>query len=176
MYGGVKFTPANSSMGLSESTSREISNELWQFNLKTNRWSLVWPQRNQEQHLNLSETTITSDGSEEQPQSEQQQQSPPTASSHSQHFSKGYALPIAVCGHTMHLVGGNSSQSLLIFFGFSDYYGATLNIIQQFELSKPFKHQSLIDFCLFVYSLFILLIERPEWVSRLQSMAFKCAR
>ncbi|CAF0916193.1 unnamed protein product [Brachionus calyciflorus] len=49
--------------------------------------------------------------------------------------SKKYECPIAVSGHSMHLINkGSNEQSLFIFFGYSEYYGSTLNIIQEYNL------------------------------------------
>jgi hypothetical protein len=50
---------------------------------------------------------------------------------------KNYILPVAVGGHSMCLIKNKDfTNSLLIFFGFSEYYGSTLNIIQEYNLGK----------------------------------------
>ncbi len=54
--------------------------------------------------------------------------------------SKKYVLPVAVSGHSMCVVeNGDGSRSLLVFFGFSEYYGSTLNIIQEYNLGKCYE-------------------------------------
>lgn len=50
---------------------------------------------------------------------------------------KDYELPLSVSGHSMHLVKKSKTESsLLIFFGYSEFYGSLLYIIQQFNLGK----------------------------------------
>jgi hypothetical protein len=80
-----------------------VTNELWQFHLPTNKWTLL----------------TGKDGVDTQ-------------------SVKNYVLPVAVGGHSMSLVdnNGDASSSLLIFFGFSEYYGSTLHVIQEYNLRK----------------------------------------
>ena len=95
MYGGIKYE-------LSKPSSKHVTNELWQYDLVRNRWTL-----------------LNYDASE---------------SAHDEHM-KNYILPVAVGGHSMCLNKHNETHSsLLIFFGFSEYYGSTLNIIQEYNL------------------------------------------
>lgn len=49
--------------------------------------------------------------------------------------NKNYILPVAVSGHSLAFIRNeDNSSSLLIFFGFSEYYGSTVNIIQEYNL------------------------------------------
>lgn len=95
MFGGFKY----------ETNTKQITNELWKYNLITNKWSL-----------------LNSDASSNEQKSNQDQ--------------KLYILPISVVGHSMSLIKKNNKTSILIFFGFSEYYGSTLNIIQEYTLSS----------------------------------------
>lgn len=55
---------------------------------------------------------------------------------------KNYILPLPVSGHSMHLItkyghfNEQPNKSLLIFFGYSEYYGSTLSIIQEYNLGE----------------------------------------
>ena len=54
-------------------------------------------------------------------------------------YLKNFILPLPVSGHSMHLISRQSlieqpKKSLLIFFGYSEYYGSTLSIIQEYNL------------------------------------------
>ena len=113
MYGGVKYQFENdASFNIA---NKQTTNELWSYNLVTNKWVL----------LNQAESMASN--------------------------MKHFILPLPVSGHSMHLVNNNirnktefnlddnrfnSNNSLLIFFGYSEYYGATLNIMQEFNLGK----------------------------------------
>jgi hypothetical protein len=84
--------------------STEITNELWSLDLVTNFWDLL--------------VQPTNDNEES-----------------SSNINKQYALPIAVTGHSIALINNNSSDPyLLIFFGFSEYYAATLDVIQEYKI------------------------------------------
>ena len=86
---------------------KKSTNELWVYHFDTNKWFLL-------------------------------------NSSPKEKYSRNYVLPISVSGHSMHLIyrpvfstGFNSNQvnkSLVIFFGYSEYYGSTLSIIQEYNL------------------------------------------
>lgn len=57
----------------------------------------------------------------------------------SSNFSKKYMLPIGLSGHSMHLVErGVYGKSILIFFGYSEYYSANINLIQEYILGIYF--------------------------------------
>lgn len=105
MYGGIKYDAANETDETENSFQsfvKQTTNELWSFNLQTNKWLL----------MNFAE------------------------SKKSPEF-KNYALPIAVSGHSMHLVKKSENlSSIFIFFGYSEYYGSTLNIIQEFNIGE----------------------------------------
>ena len=90
--------------------NKETTNELWAYNFETNKWSLL--------------NTMPK-----------------------QNLPKKYILPLSVSGHSMHLIdrphfsafnnlNAQANKSLLIFFGYSEYYGSTLSIIQEFNLGK----------------------------------------
>ena len=118
MYGGIKYE----TMGNHD--NKQITNELWKFNLINNKWLL----------LNSDSSSASSE--------------PNLDTTTRENTKKLYILPIGVAGHSMSLIRKNSaisssssnnnknSTSLLIFFGFSEYYGSTLNIIQEYNLSK----------------------------------------
>lgn len=98
MFGGIKYD----SDAPSQMSNKTTTNELWSYNLQTNKWIL----------LNKAKSE-----------------------------AKSYALPIAVSGHSMHFVKKNQNlSSIFIFFGYSEYYGSTLNIIQEYNLRKSNAH------------------------------------
>lgn len=106
MFGGVKY-----SSDLNARIDNHVTNELWSFNLLTNKWTLV-----NEEDYDAGHGLGDDMGA---------------------HSIKNYVLPVAVSGHSMSLVENvDESLSLLIFFGFSEYYGSTLNVIQEFKLGK----------------------------------------
>jgi hypothetical protein len=116
MYGGIKYQLDNeNSFNL---VNKQTTNELWSYNLVTNKWIL----------LNQAESVASN--------------------------IKNFILPLPVSGHSMHLINNNIrdksefdlnvdksslNNSLFIFFGYSEYYGATVNIIQEFNLGKYLK-------------------------------------
>jgi len=93
MYGGIKYE---------NNSNKQVTNELWKFNLITQKWFQLLESTTEQ--LNNKTTTTT----------------------------KQYVLPVSVAGHSMHL----NNNSILIFFGFSEYYGSTLNLIQEYNLTK----------------------------------------
>jgi len=111
MYGGIKYE------SLDNHDNKQITNELWKYNLINNKWLLL---NSDSSSFSDQNTDAAKEGSK-----------------------KLYILPIGVAGHSMTLIRKNSfnnktSSSLLIFFGFSEYYGSTLNIIQEYNLCKLF--------------------------------------
>jgi len=95
MYGGVKYQ---------EASGKQVTNELWKYDLENNLWTL------------LNEDLVVEQNYAD---------------------SKKYVLPVAVSGHSMCLVSNDDgSRSLLVFFGFSEYYGSTLNIVQEYNLGE----------------------------------------
>jgi hypothetical protein len=132
MYGGVKYE--NSKL-----SNKHVTNELWQFDLIRNKWTLL-------NEVELSDGTASSGVT-----------ATTTSTGSSSNYettsegTKNYILPVAVSGHSMCLIqndstktndsfsssnSNSSSKSLLIFFGFSEYYGSTLNIIQEYNFGK----------------------------------------
>lgn len=60
---------------------------------------------------------------------------------------KDFELPLSVSGHSMHLIKKTKTESsLLIFFGYSEFYGSLLYIIQEFNLGKKNLHFLLLFF------------------------------
>jgi hypothetical protein len=110
MFGGVKYTNDK----YAQFSTKETSNELWSLNLLTNKWTLI-----------SNEVSSGSSAS---------RQTPPS-SSRSTTF-KHYVLPIGVSGHTMHLLRNVQDNTTLIsvFFGYSEYYGANLNLVQEYNI------------------------------------------
>ena len=111
MYGGIKYQQdgnlfEQSSPYFNNNNNKQITNELWRFDLEKRKWKLL--NSNDTLNADLNKETL-----------------------------KNYMLPIGVAGHSMALVKSPSknSQSLFVFLGFSEYYGATLNIIQEYDLS-----------------------------------------
>ena len=114
MYGGIKFKSSGSNYGMNF-INKQTTNELWSFNLETNKWFL----------LNLNESSTSSTTTT-------------TTYLHGGFPSnnlKNYMLPLSVSGHSMHLI----NQSLFIYFGYSEFYGTTLNLIQEYKLGKSDK-------------------------------------
>lgn len=95
MFGGIIYDKNDR-----ETIQKQTTNELWVFNLETNKWSVL-------------------DGENGS--------------------KKDYELPISVSGHSMHLIKkSKTDSSLLIFFGYSEFYGSLLYIIQEFNLGNLF--------------------------------------
>ena len=108
MFGGIKYEIDNENY--SSFIKKETTNELWIYHFDTNKWFLLNSYAKDRQ-------------------------------------IKNYILPLSVSGHSMHLIErptfrnqysslNTPNRSLLIFFGFSEYYGSTLNIIQEYNLSN----------------------------------------
>ena len=112
MYGGIKYKSLSGFPAYY--INKQTTNELWSFNLETNKWTLM----NQPAHNESS--------SSNQPLNNQ------TQSNQTIYQIKNYELPSPVSGHSMYLV----KKSLLIFFGYSEYYGSNLNLIQEFRFGK----------------------------------------
>lgn len=104
MFGGIKYDNEN----MTQNSRKWTTNELWSYNLLTNKWTLLAP-------TSSSNASIGDD----------------------QQTGKEFLLPIGVSGHTMHLVQrGAYDKSILIFFGYSEYYASNVNLIQEFILCK----------------------------------------
>ena len=110
MFGGIKYQQdgnyfESNSVNLN---NRQITNELWRFNIDTRKWRLINPND--------------------------------STSADSKEAFKNYVLPVAVAGHSSVLINNQlkNSSSLFVFFGYSEYYGATLNLIQEYELGLTF--------------------------------------
>lgn len=131
MYGGVIYNTSSSNSGLPQNAHKEITNELWSYNLITNKWTLL------NSLPTLLNETSSSSGIYENANSTQQHQKKNNVTT----GEKSYILPIAVSGHSMYVVergGGAYEKSILIFFGFSEYYASNLNLIQEYVIGK--KH------------------------------------
>ena len=113
MYGGIKYKSFN---GLpTHYINKQTTNELWSYNLETNKWLLL----NSFNETNLNSTNETSSNT--------------TTSTTSNNLNnKNYALPIPVSGHSIFL----HKNSLYVFFGYSEYYGSVLNLIQEYKIDQ----------------------------------------
>lgn len=89
MYGGIKYAQGD----LLQLTSKQTTNELWMFNLQTNKWTLL---SNGQSAIRNSETADMVDSAEKA------------------EFIKNYGLPVAVSGHSMQLIT-RPKRSILIF-------------------------------------------------------------
>lgn len=130
MYGGVIFNTSSSGSGLPQNAHKETTNELWSYNLITNKWTLL-----NSLPTSLNETSSSSGIYENANSTQQQDQSKNNETME----EKSYILPIAVSGHSMYVVergGGAYEKSILIFFGFSEYYASNLNLIQEYVIGK----------------------------------------
>ena len=118
MFGGVKYDNEN----YAQFSFKETTNELWSLNLLTNKWSL----------LNEGENSAST-GSRTTSSSTQGRNSAAAGIKH-------YTLPVAVSGHSMHLIRNLQDNFTLIniFFGYSEYYGANLNLIQEYNVGKNY--------------------------------------
>lgn len=103
MFGGVTYDVEKS---LPQHSFKQTTNELWSYNLLTNKWSLI-------------NSASVSNETEQ-----------------ARYFNKSYVLPIAASGHSMQLVErGAYGKSILIFFGYSEFYASNLNLVQEYVLS-----------------------------------------
>lgn len=114
MFGGVIYDVLDNR--LPQNAHKETTNELWSYNLATNKWTL----------LDSNEFATNRTGDSEF-----------STSNSTNSTNKKYTLPIGVSGHSMHLVErGLYGKSLLIFFGYSEYYAGNLNLIQEYVFGK----------------------------------------
>ena len=117
MFGGVIYDASDTK--LPQNAHKETTNELWSYNLQTNKWTLL---------NSVSVSNVTADKDDTNNNTTTAQHKPSDA-------GKKYILPVGVSGHSMHLVErGAYGKSILIFFGFSEYYASNLNLIQEYVL------------------------------------------
>lgn len=116
MYGGVIYN--SSDLHLPQNSYRETTNELWSYNLITNKWSLLnfatndtFPSNSDTSKMIYNETID----------------------------DKNYILPIGVSGHSIYIVERPHGKSILIFFGYSEYYASNLNLIQEYVIGMKIK-------------------------------------
>lgn len=105
MFGGIKY----SNEKYAQFDYKETTNELWSLNLLTNKWTLLSGGPTGQESQNSGRFVAPG--------------------------SRSYVLPIAVSGHSMHMIknGNDNSTLITIFFGYSEYYGSNLNLIQEFN-------------------------------------------
>jgi hypothetical protein len=131
MFGGVVYNNEK----YSQFSFKETSNELWSLNLLTNKWTLL----NNEQ--SKSGGGAGPGGATAGRQTASSSSTSVPLSSTSSRMSKSYVLPISVSGHSMHLIRNAQDNMTLIniFFGYSEYYGSNLNLIQEYNIGMgPF--------------------------------------
>jgi hypothetical protein len=113
MFGGIKYDNKN----YAQFGAKETTNELWSYDLLSNKWFLV-------NKPNIINQTTHDD-------------------------VRNYVLPIGVSGHSMHLIRNSQDNSSLlsIFFGYSEYYGQNLNLVQEYNLdTKTWDYRSVHNF------------------------------
>lgn len=121
MFGGVIYDSADE-QSLPQNAYKQTTKELWSYNLITNKWTLL--------NTFSNDTTVESSSPFVQDDKMTKQRE-----SDESFMNKSYILPIGVSGHSMYLVDrGLYGKSLLIFFGYSEYYASNLNIIQEYVL------------------------------------------
>ncbi len=115
MFGGVIYNNEK----YAQFSYKETTNELWSLNLLTNKW-----------------TWLNADGKGASTGRQALGSSSIPLSGRS--LPKSYVLPIGVSGHTMHLIRNAQDNMTLIniFFGYSEYYGSNLNLIQEYNIGE----------------------------------------
>lgn len=125
MFGGVIYDASETK--LPQNAHKETTNELWSYNLQTNKWTLLNTAFSSTANVTADINNSSSDNTTN------------TTAHKPSENEKKYILPIGVSGHSMHLVErGAYGKSILIFFGYSEYYASNLNLIQEYVLGTNF--------------------------------------